>query len=346
MQKVIITLSIIILSHCFGFGYKELIIENRDNKPIRVIKVVLDWEHYIVSSVAWDWWATLQELTQKVWWDTSVNWAFFCPDDYSNCKTTHTISERVYMWNGKDTSAYRPDTSIRMIFGFDKTWEPMLIQNNLWNMHDLWLRVNPQPEKFNSLYFGIWNFPVFLYQWENVINWYTNYIDTKMKTAGNKTFICHTQDKSTVYMWVIWWINLLQMPDYLSKNFDCRDAINLDAWSSIGMIYSWYILDQWPRKRIMDAFVVLTREQYINLTNTTPTYKTSFTPPTPVSLNHTQLQNIQKLYLTIKPHLSTKKQSLISLLRSAITTPTITSDPVRSEIIKTLLLKLFTIDTL
>jgi hypothetical protein len=79
-------------------------IENRWGRPIRVIKVVLDWEHFVVASPAWNWWATVEELAKQVWWDTAINWAFFCPDDYSTCKvnwkrTTHTVSERVYMGN-------------------------------------------------------------------------------------------------------------------------------------------------------------------------------------------------------------------------------------------------------
>lgn len=109
---------------------------------------------------------------------------------------------------------------------------------------DLGLRVKKDPEAFNSLYFGLGNFPVFLYQGENVIKGYNNYIDTKMKTAGNKTFICSTQDKSTIYMGVIGNITIPDMADYLQKNFDCRNAMNLDAGLSIGMIYSGFVLDQ------------------------------------------------------------------------------------------------------
>ena len=67
---------------------------------------------------------------------------------------------------------------------------------------------------------------------------YTTYLDAKMKAKANKTFICSTQDKKTVYMGVVGTINLVQMPAYLKKNFGCYNAINLDAGSSIGMVYS------------------------------------------------------------------------------------------------------------
>lgn len=52
MLKKFIVISLLFLSIGSTFAYKELIIENRDGKPIRVIKVVLDGEHYVVSSVA------------------------------------------------------------------------------------------------------------------------------------------------------------------------------------------------------------------------------------------------------------------------------------------------------
>ena len=67
-------------------SYQEILIENRGWHAIRVIKVVLDWEHFVVSSVAGEWWETIQDLTKKVWWISSINWAFFCPKDYSNCE--------------------------------------------------------------------------------------------------------------------------------------------------------------------------------------------------------------------------------------------------------------------
>jgi hypothetical protein len=58
----------------FSSAYQEILIENRGWHPIRVIKVVLDWEHFVVSSVAKEWWETIQSLTKKVWWISSINW--------------------------------------------------------------------------------------------------------------------------------------------------------------------------------------------------------------------------------------------------------------------------------
>ncbi len=334
-----------------SFAYKELIIQNIDKKPVRVIKIILDGQHYIVSSVAGDWWATLQQLTKKVGWDTAVNWSFFCPDDYSSCgKVTHTNSERIYLGNWASWSKYWPDTSIRMVFWFDKEWIPAFVQNNLGNMYDLWLWIKPDQEKLESLYFWIGWFPVFLLEGKNVVDWYNNYLDKKMKTAWNKTFICSTKDWSTIYMWVVWWINIPNMPDFLKKNFDCRNALNLDAGNSIGMIYSWFVLDQWSRTRIMDAFVVLTREQYIKLTGLTLSEKTPYDPENQYILTDTDNQKIKTIYNTLQSFISKKwskqKRSFISILRSAVTSPKILANPQQHAIIKDLLWRLFIIKEL
>ncbi len=330
------------------FAYKELIIQNIDKKPVRVIKVVLDGQHFVVSSVAEDGGATLQELTKKVGWDTAVNGTFFCPDDYSSCGgVTHTNSERIYLWDGKSWSRHRPDTSIRMVFGFNKEWSPLFVQNNLGNMHDLWLWLKPDQKTLESLQFGIGWFPTFLLEGNDVVEWYINYLDTKMKTAGNKTFICSTKDGSTIYMWVVGWINIPQMPAFLKKNFDCRNALNLDAGNSIGMIYSGFILDQWPRTRIMDAFVVLDKEQYIKLTGITPSYKTAYDPWDVYTLTQEDQQKVKTIYNVLQPFIiknwSKQKRSFISLLRSAVTAPKIIADPQKQAIIKDLLWRLFVI---
>lgn len=330
------------------FAYKELIIQNIDKHPVRVIKVILDGEHYVVSSVAEDGGDTLVDLTKKVGWDTAVNGTFFCPDDYSYCWwTTHTISERVYLGNGEDRSRFWPDTSIRMIFGFDQEGSPLLVQNNMWSLQDAGLWVKNDKEKLNSIYFGLWNFPVFLYEGEDVIYGYENYLDAKMKTRANKTFICSTEDKTTVYMGVVGGINLVEMPQYLKENFNCWNAINLDAGESIGMIYSWFVLDQWNRKRIMDAFVVLTKDQYIKLTGVTPSSKVAYYPENKYELTDKDQEKVKNIYNTLQPFIvknwSKQKRSFISLLRLAVTAPKIEADPQKKAIIKDLLWRLYVI---
>ncbi len=299
MKKILFIISFLFLFWTV-FGYRELLIENRWWLPIRVIKVILDWQDYVVSSVAVDGWATLESLTKKVWWDTSVNGVYFCPKDYNYCDgVTHTISERIYLWNAKDYSRFWPDTSIRAIFGFDKNWEPLLVQNNFW-LHDVWYRSNVNKDKQNDLYFWLGNFPVFLDSWEDVSMWFVNYIDKKMETNWNKSFICSTQDNKTIYMWVVGWINLWKLSDFIKKNFWCRNAINLDAWASLGMVYSGLVLDRGARRNIMDAFVVLTREQYIKLTGITPPEKQAYQEDAKYNLNSDDRKFVDKLDKIIK----------------------------------------------
>jgi len=258
------------------FAYKELIISNIDNKPVRVIKIILDGEHYIVSSVAMTWWNTLENLTKNVGGNTSINGVFFCPSDYSYCNnTTFTISERVYKGYGERFSRYRWDTWIRGVFGFTKNGEPLYVQNNLTQAG---LNLNTNASKLNEIFFGLGNFPVLLVHGEDVLWWSEHEFDKKMKSKGNKHFICSTSNNNTIYMGVVWQSTMYDMPEFLKKNFNCYNAINLDAGYSAGMVYDGKILQKAHRKMIMDAFVVLTKEEYKKLTNYTPPDKTPYDP--------------------------------------------------------------------
>lgn len=257
-----------------SFAYQELMIEKRGGRPIRVIKVVLDGEHFIVASPAGLGGATTEELVQKVGGKTWINGAFFCPADYSQCKidgkrVTHTISERVFLGDGKSWSSFWGDTSIRAIFSFDKEGKPFFVQKNS-GEHDVGLRSNINQDKLDDIYFGIGNFPVLLLEGEDVVKAYTNYIDSKMTGAANRNFICSTQDGKTVYMGVIGSSSIPNLPAYLKKHLGCRNALSLDAGASTAMVYEGKTLDRSPRTKVMDAFVVLNKEEYQKLTGMTP----------------------------------------------------------------------------
>ena len=245
-------------------SYQEILIENRWWHAIRVIKVVLDWNHFVVSSVADEWWETIQSLTKKVWWISSINWAFFCPQDYSNCDSTFSYYERVFKWDWKSYSKYWPDTSIRWIFGFTKSWEPLFVQNKISNT-DAWLISNINSDRIWDLYFWISNFPVLLINWEDVTAGASEYIDSKMTWKWNRNFICSTKDEKTIYMWVVWTMSVWNMAKYLKEQFWCYNALFLDAWASSAMVYSWKVLDQGNRKIITDAFVVVDRNAFMKL---------------------------------------------------------------------------------
>ena len=265
---LVITGIFIAFLSCFWINYtsayQEILIENRGWHAIRVIKVVLDGEHFVVSSVAGEWWETIQSLTKKVWWTSSINWAFFCPKDYSSCDTTFSYYERVFKWDGASYSQFWPDTSIRWIFGFTQDGNPLFVQNKI-SDGDVGLVSNINSDRISDLYFWISNFPVLLINWEDVTVWASEYIDSKMTWRWNRNFICSTEDWKTIYMWYVWTMSVRNMASYLKENFGCYNALFLDAGASSAMVYSWNVLSQWSRTLITDAFVVVDRDAYLNL---------------------------------------------------------------------------------
>lgn len=248
----------------FVSAYQEILIENRGWHAIRVIKVILDWEHFVVASVADEWWETIQSLTKKVWWTSAINWAFFCPKDYSSCDTTFSYYERVFKWDGASYSQFWPDTSIRWIFWFTQDGNPLFVQNKI-SDSDVGLISNINSDRISDLYFWISNFPVLLINWDDVTAWASEYIDSKMTWRWNRNFICSTKDWKTIYMGVVGTMSVWNMAKYLKDNFGCYNALFLDAGASSAMVYSWKILAQWNRDLITDAFVVVDRDTFLEL---------------------------------------------------------------------------------
>ncbi len=333
-----------------SFAYKELLIEKRGGRPIRVIKVVLDGEHFVVASPAQDWGATTEQLAKNVGGDTAINGAFFCPDDYSTCKidgkrVTHTISERVYLGNGKDWSRFWGDTSIRMIFSFDKQGNPFFVQKNS-GENDIGLWSDLNKDRLDEIYFGIGNFPVLLLQGEDVVHAYVNYIDNKMTGSANRNFICSTEDGTTIYMGVVGASSILNLPVYLKKEFWCWNALSLDAGASTAMVYEGKTLDRSPRTRVMDAFVVLDREQYIKLTGITPDPKSipkveAYQPTAEDQAQFTKVAGV--IDMIFKQYGKKKYQtSFIKLLRDMVE-PELA--PNKKWLYNQLLIHLFTIDS-
>jgi len=346
MKKIILVL-ILLFFVWNTLAYKELLLENRWGKPIRVIKVVLDWEHYVVTSLANQWWDTLENLIKKVGGDTGINWTFFCPKDYSSCGgVTHSNFERVYLWNGENYSLTWPNTDVRMIFGFDKEGEPLMVQNNTTEMVWLWTDLNKY--RINDLYFGMSNFTVLLVDGKNLVHANQNYFDGKMYSSINRNFICYTEDKSTVYMWIVWWINLSSLADYIKENFGCYDALALDAGYSEAMVYEWDVIARSPRREIMDAFVVLDREQYIDLVNYTPSDKEDYIPKENYDLTSKDWSMVDTFKTLIdnliKKEWSSFKRTAIKIIREAKWMEKFKDDIQRRSVFHELLIKLYTID--
>lgn len=348
MRKIILFL-LCVFSVWSTFAYKELLIEDRGGKPIRVIKVVLDGQDFVVSSLSLKWGATLEDLTKKVGGDSSINWTFFCPADYTYCNgETFSNFERVYLGDAASYSRFWPSTDVRVLFGFDKNGVPLMVQNNKNEMPGLRSDINKS--KQHDVFFWLSNFTVLLLSWENVAKANEMYYDEKMYSKINRNFICSTPDKSTVYMWVVWGISILDLADYVKKNFDCHDALALDAWYSSAMVYEGNVLDRSKRRKIMDAFVVLNRTQYIDLTQQVPPVKDPYVPANLYTLQSGDVLMISKIEQAINSLVRKKwssiKQTFIKALRAAISSEKFKDDAKRKAVFHGLLVKLYTIDTL
>lgn len=339
---IFITISLLFIPN-YIFAYQEILIENRWWHAIRVIKVVLDWEHFVVSSVAEEWWETIQSLTKKVWWISSINWAFFCPKDYSNCDTTFSYYERVFKWDGASYSKFWPDTSIRWIFWFTRDWTPLFVQNKISDW-DVWLVSNINSDHIRDLYFWISNFPVLLIEWNDVTAWSSQYIDSKLTWKWNRNFICSTQDWKTIYMWYIGTIGVRDMASYLKNQFWCYNALFLDAGASSAMVYSGKVLSQWSRKLITDAFVVVDRDSYLQLEWTPNESYTTYEPDYEMTYSdRKQVEKINKIVEALyKKHGKDEyKTKLISLFRWLASKDSISDS--KKAIYNKVLINLFTI---
>jgi len=330
------------------FAYKELLIENRGGKPIRVIKVILDWQDFVVTSVAPNWWETLENLVKKVWWDSWINGTFFCPKDYSYCGgVTHSNFERVYLGDWASYSASWPDTSIRMIFGFDIEWNPLMVQHN-YTDHDAGLKMNLNEDKIDDLEFGMSNYTVLLVEWQNVIDVNSINFTSNMYSSANRNFICSTKDGSTIYMWVVWGVSIPKLADYVEQNFWCYNALALDAGYSEAMVYEWNVLARSSRRKIMDAFVVVDRETYIKLTWYTPQNKTPYVPENQYELTENDMKTVNTfdsvLKKLVKQEWASFKTTEKKVIREAYSMDKFKYDYRRKAIFHELLIRLFTID--
>lgn len=330
----------------YTLAYQELLIENRGGHAIRVIKIILDGEHFVVSAVAGEWGETIQSLTKKVGWISSINWAFFCPKDYSSCPTTVSYYERIFKWDWASYSQFWPDTSIRWIFGFTRDGNPLFVQNKISDW-DVWLISNINAERIDDLYFWISNFPVLLINWDDVTAWASEYIDSKMTWRWNRNFVCSTEDWRTIYMWVVWTMSVWNMASYLKEQFWCYNALFLDAWASSAMVYSGKVLSQWSRKLITDAFVVVDRDAYLKLEGTPSKNYKSYEPEyRMINSDWKQVETIQNLIEAIynKYWKSKYQTKLISMFRAFVSKPTLSAQ--KRAIYNKVLIYLFTISDL
>jgi hypothetical protein len=87
------------------------------------------------------------------------------------------------------------------------------------------------------------------------------------------------------------------LPAYLKEQFGCYNALFLDAGASTAMVYDGHTLDRGSRTKVIDAFVVLDREQYIKLTGITPDEKSipKVEGYQPTSSDEARLKNVKNV---------------------------------------------------
>lgn len=255
MPKLSIIISLLFLFISSTFSYQTLINKTLDNHNVKIIKVLLNWQQKIVVSTS-NKWTRLNDLMNKVNGVSAINWAYFCPADYKSCGwINYTNVPRFVRW--QNISKYGIDFSYNWVFSFDKEWKPFIVMNQLWWYAPeklKWYSINK--DKISNIYYWLWNFPVLLLNWKDILYKYKWILSRKMKNKGTKSFICFTKNRKTIYMGYISNIGMYNVPTYIKNNFWCYSAINLDAGASLWMVYNKKIIKKTWRP-IMDAFVVV-----------------------------------------------------------------------------------------
>lgn len=269
---LLLTLCKLIFTTYSVSAWQEYINKSIDWHNVKVIKVILDWNHKVISASS-NSWEDFEKLVKNAWWVSWVNWWYFCPADYSHCWWVNSTNNmRIQEW--EISSQYWKDLWEKWLMWFDEDGKPFFIANNYWYV--AWLNQKYNHDKFDELEYGISNFPVYLLEWENVVNSFSEIDDKKMNTRWIKSFICHDQSRNNIYMWNVSNITVPEMPEFIETHFWCYNAINLDSGWSLWMMYEWNIVYK-PWRQIMDAFVVIeTNNNTIEYSND-DMYRSDFT---------------------------------------------------------------------
>ena len=228
-----------------------------------------------------------------------------------------------------------------------------MVQNKVKDWDDgLWTDINKR--KINDLEFWLSNYTVLLVEGDNVVDINVNparpRYSSSMMGSANRNFICSTQDWSTIYMWVVWWISIPKLAAYVKSNFWCYNALALDAGASEAMVYEWNVLARSSRRKIMDAFVVVDRETYIKLTWYTPAEKDPYVPENLYELTEKDMQTVNLidsvLKQLVKQEWASFKNTEKKVIREAISLDKFKYNYQRKAIFHEVLVRLFTIDTL
>lgn len=328
-KKQIILLIIMFFTFIqISYWAQEYISKTIDWKKVSIIKVILDWKHKVITSLSTNG-DSLETLVNKVWWVSWVNWAYFCPADYSQCWWVNSsITKRIYKWeilsnNFEDHmfewkwDMFKVDEKIKYdfwwnwMFWFDIDWNPITVLNettNFWfnedEMNKIWIDKNHNSDKIPDIFYWIENYPMLLVDWKSMIKASSRVIEGKMLDKWTKTFICSKEDNKTILMWNVSNVTVEEMASFLKDSLECYNAMNLDSWGSLWMVYNKKNVSK-PWRKIMDAFVVVeTKNENSDKTND-KVFNETISPQ--VSDNNTLSEN-EKIYNEVKKQLELEKQ--------------------------------------
>lgn len=209
---------------------------------IRLFKLDLAGDDRLVVGVS-DKWESLESLVKRYNWKAGLNWTYFCPEYYPECQGKNfSNADRISYW--EDFSRWT-DTWERYVFAIDKDYMSFFFNTSNYNT-----------DMRNDIYMWIWNHPLILLEWQNMLEHYydVGLIDKKMPSTRAKTFVCTIKDTKKVYMWIVYWARMDDLPTVLSDIW-CYNALNLDAWRSTALYNNWeyYV---WPWRDVMDAIII------------------------------------------------------------------------------------------
>lgn len=234
------------------FAY-SLITKVIDGHQVRIFHIPYN-DRYRVKAVATNTSTSLQNLVKNGRGVAGINGAYFTWSDRILWTFERPNSVRIINGIGFLYSRLYPDTGINWIFGFLADNTPILVQNNMYGNREL--RDNFGAHLIWGIESGIANFPILLVGSVSLILKYNDLglLTDSMKNIGTKSFICRTSIND-IKMGVIENISIFEVSDFILR-FDCVDAINLDATTSLTMYdKKRYIIG--PGRNILDAFIIV-----------------------------------------------------------------------------------------
>lgn len=191
---------------------------------------------------------TEQSLDTILYNNNAISWvngSFFCPSDYSFCSGKEGTTNNQRYFEGISYEWFEGSWD-KPMFVLDKNKNSFIYQRN-----------NLNTDKEGEIFDGLSNWPLLLKDGENQLEGYYDMgvIDAKMKANSTKNFICNSQDKTKIYFWLVYSIDIDTLASVL-RDFWCSDALNLDAWLSTSLMYNWkYVVG--PQRNIIDAVAII-----------------------------------------------------------------------------------------